>query len=208
MWGEGFQAEVRRRHVSRIRVEACPPDGHVRVTAPPHRSDEEIQAFLDARAAWIRRAREPFAGAEQEPERELVGGETHHLWGRPHRLTMVPSTPAKCGIAAAFDRLVFPYSPFWSGEARKDFFAARLREILLAETQPHVVRWSERLDMPQPRIRVAIVHADWLNQRSRGSFEVVSAAQPLSSATPPAPTAARRCGRVRPSSSSGSGRGS
>lgn len=156
-----MEHEVRRRDVRSLRIDVCPPDGHVRLTVPLDCSEEQMEAFLESRKRWIEKARTPFLHSDRETIREYVSGETHYLLGRPYRLTLVPSAPSKCEITTRFDRLTFRYSPFWNFESRRDFFAAHMRAVLLNEGSASLLEWSQKLEVEKPRLAVAIMRRTW-----------------------------------------------
>ena len=91
----GIPVEIRRKAIRNLHVGVYPPDGKVRVAAPPHLDDEAVRLAIVSRLGWIRRQQQGFARQARESAREMVTGESHFVGGRRYRLNVVerPGNP-------------------------------------------------------------------------------------------------------------------
>lgn len=85
----GIPIEIRRKAIKNLHVGVYPPDGKVRVAAPPHLDDEALRLAIVSRLSWIRRQRQGFARQQRQSAREMVTGESHYVEGKRYRLNVV-----------------------------------------------------------------------------------------------------------------------
>jgi predicted metal-dependent hydrolase len=82
----GFDVDVVRKNIKNLHLAVYPPFGRVRVAAPPQLDDEAVRLAVVTRLAWIKRQRQKMQDQLRQTMREMVGGETHYVWGRAYRL--------------------------------------------------------------------------------------------------------------------------
>ena len=85
----GIPVEIHRKGIKNLHVGVYPPNGKVRVAAPPHLDDEAVRLAIVSRLSWIQRQRQSFARQERQTAREMVTGESHYYEGRRYRLNVV-----------------------------------------------------------------------------------------------------------------------
>lgn len=85
----GIPVEIHRKGIKNLHVGVYPPNGKVRVAAPPHLDDEAVRLAIVSRLGWIRRQQQGFARQERQSAREMVTGESHYFEGRRYRLNVV-----------------------------------------------------------------------------------------------------------------------
>ena len=78
--------EVVRKPIRNLHLGVYPPDGRVRVAVPNHVSDDNVRLAVISKLSWIKKQQADFAAQPRQTERSFVSGETHYVWGRPHRL--------------------------------------------------------------------------------------------------------------------------
>lgn len=84
--------EVVRKNIKNLHLGVYPPDGRVRVATPLAVSDDAVRLAVIEKLAWIRRQREKFENQPRQTVREAVSGESHYVFGRRYRLTVVKTT--------------------------------------------------------------------------------------------------------------------
>lgn len=84
--------EVVRKDIKNLHLGVYPPNGRVRVAAPLAVSDDAIRLAVIGKLAWIRRQREKFENQPRQTAREAVSGESHYLFGRRYRLSIMKTT--------------------------------------------------------------------------------------------------------------------
>ena len=93
----GIEVDVVYKEIKNLHIGVYPPVGRVRVAAPIRLDDERVRLAVIQRLPWIKRQRKQLRGAARQSEREMVSGETHHVWGVGYRLVVV-ERPGKRAI--------------------------------------------------------------------------------------------------------------
>src|SRR5437016_12287166 len=84
----GVPVLVVRKPIKHLHLGVYPPSGRVRVAAPLRVSDDAVRLAVVSRLGWIRRQQRKFAAQPRQPRREMIGGESHYVFGRRHRLRL------------------------------------------------------------------------------------------------------------------------
>jgi hypothetical protein len=87
----GIDVEVTKKCVKGLRIAVYPATGRVRVSAPFWTTEAAIRAFVSSKAEWIRKHLSRGADVPKTVPFEYVSGETHSLFGEPHRLEVEES---------------------------------------------------------------------------------------------------------------------
>ena len=99
----GINVDVVYKDIKNLHIGVYPPVGRVRVAAPTRLDDDQVRLAVIQRLPWIKRQRKQFQDAVRQSAREMVSGETHHVWGVGHRLVVV-ERPGKRQIEVRNDR--------------------------------------------------------------------------------------------------------
>ncbi len=88
--------DVTRKDVKNVHLSVHPPDGRVTLVAPTSTRVDVARAYAITKIGWIRQQQGKLAQQAREAPRQLVGRETHFLWGRRHllRVTECDGKPA------------------------------------------------------------------------------------------------------------------
>ena len=84
-----IEMQLNRKAIKNLHISVMPPDGRVRVSAPESMTDAAIRMAVISRIPWIKKQQGNFAKQPRQSDREMVSGECHYLWGKPHRLNVV-----------------------------------------------------------------------------------------------------------------------
>lgn len=84
----GIEVQVVRKDIKNLHLSVCPPDGHVRVSAPESMCDDNVRLAIISRLAWIKRQRNNFQEQNRQSPRGFVSGECHYFLGKPYRLEL------------------------------------------------------------------------------------------------------------------------
>ena len=80
--------QLNRKAIKHLHISVLPPDGRVRVSAPENMTDTAIRIAVISRLPWIKKQQQDFAEQPRQSQRDLVGGESHYMWGRRYRLEL------------------------------------------------------------------------------------------------------------------------
>lgn len=85
----GIPIQVIRKSIKNLHLGVYPPDGHVRVSAPLHLSDDNIRLAVVARLSWIKKQQAKLLSQPRQSQREMVTGESHYVFGKRCRLEVL-----------------------------------------------------------------------------------------------------------------------
>lgn len=158
----GLSVELVRRPIKNLHIGVYPPEGRVRVAAPPAISEDAIRVAIVTRLGWIKKKQREFAGQAREPERHFVSGETHCLWGTPLRLQVRLTGSRGCQIFRnGTDRLVMVTPPDATIARKARWLSDWYREELKDRAGPRIERWSVILGVPLPKWGVRVMQTKW-----------------------------------------------
>jgi predicted metal-dependent hydrolase len=81
--------QVLRKSIKNLHLGVYPPEGHVRIAAPKHLTDDNIRLAVISRLAWIKKQQAAFQAQPRQSEREMVTGESHYFFGKRYRLEVI-----------------------------------------------------------------------------------------------------------------------
>lgn len=158
----GLSVELVRKPIKNLHIGVYPPEGRVRVAAPPSISEDAIRVAIVTRLGWIKKKQREFAGQAREPERQYVSGETHYVWGKPLRLQFKPSAVRGCKITQdGPDRLLMEAPHGATAAQKSQWLSGWYREALKDRAFPRIEKWSAKLGVPIPRWGVRVMRTKW-----------------------------------------------
>lgn len=93
-----IEVQLIKKNIKNLYLSVLPPDGQVRISAPKKMDDEAIRLFVVSKLSWIKKQRAKFQNQERQPERELISGESHYLWGERYLLNVIYTDKRKQGV--------------------------------------------------------------------------------------------------------------
>lgn len=93
-----IEIEVVHKSIKNLHIGVYPPDGRVRVAAPPSMSSDAVRVAVLTKLPWIEKRRRDFEKQARENTRKYVSGETHWHLGRPLRLRVETVAQGRPGI--------------------------------------------------------------------------------------------------------------
>ena len=117
----------------------------MRVAAPLAVSDAAVRLAVIGKLGWIKRQQARFAAQPRLSPRELVGGESHTVFGRRYRLRVVPSVGVAEVVLRPGLRLELHISADASLARRERVLKAWYREKLKARVPTLLEKWQPLL---------------------------------------------------------------
>lgn len=158
----GIDIEVVQKPIKNLHIGVYPPDGRVRVAAPPSLSADAVRVAVLTRLPWIERKRLGFRRQSRETAREYVSGETHWFFGRPLRLRVDEVDRGRHRIfpeGATTLRMRITPSADWA--ARDHLVQDWYRRELRARTGAYVAKWARTLQVPEPQHGIKRMRTKW-----------------------------------------------
>lgn len=150
----GLRVELVRKSIKNLHLGVYPPDGRVRVAAPPTVSDEAVRLAVITRMGWINRQRDKFLSQARQSARDYVSGETHFHLGQRYRLRLI-GRPGASNVRLTSDRRLELMVPKDRGREFRERVVQRWqRELLRERRQALAIEWAARLGVEPPAIGI------------------------------------------------------
>lgn len=132
------------KDIKNLHIGVYPPSGRVRVSAPRHLSEDRVRLAVIQRLTWIKQQRGQFQDAARQAEREMVSGESHYVWGRRRRLTVI-QRPGRAHVETDGRRLLLYVPPGTDTATRVQVLQRWQREELRRAVPPLIARWEKEI---------------------------------------------------------------
>ena len=86
---DGINAEVTQKKIKNLHLRVCPPDGHVRISAPFRMNQEKIRVFALSKLDWIREQQQRIRNQVCELPDKYIDQETHYFRGKRYQLKVL-----------------------------------------------------------------------------------------------------------------------
>lgn len=158
----GLSVELVRKQIKNLHIGVYPPNGRIRVAAPPAISEDAIRVAVVTRLAWIKRKQHAFLQQARQPERRFLSGETHFLFGKALRLTVQETATKTCRIETnPSDRLMMKVPEGSTRDQKARWLTAWYRARLRERAAARISRWAEELGVPMPRWGIKVMRTKW-----------------------------------------------
>lgn len=141
----GLKVEVVRKNIKNLHLGVYPPNGRVRIAVPLAVSDDAIRLAVIGKFGWIRRQREKFTGQPRQTKRDMVNGESHYVFGRRYRLSLVMSKGRPRILLKTKTKMELHVPARTSAATRRSVLDRWYREEIRAAAGPLLEQWQEKL---------------------------------------------------------------
>lgn len=141
----GLKVEVVRKNIKNLHLGVYPPNGRVRIAVPLAVSDDAIRLAVIGKFGWIRRQREKFTGQPRQTKRDMVNGESHYVFGRRYRLSLVMSKGRPRILLKTKTKMEMHVPARTSAATRRSVLDRWYREEIRAAAGPLLEQWQEKL---------------------------------------------------------------
>ena len=153
--------DIERKPIKHIHLAVYPPDARVHVSAPDYLNDNDIEAFVLRKLAWIQRQREEILAQPRQTIRHYVSGESHYLFGQRLLLHVETSPTCTPSVRKMGERLILTIRPN-TGEARRgELITEWQREHLRNYLTEAVERWRIAMGEQPVDWHIKQMRAEW-----------------------------------------------
>lgn len=156
----GIDVDVVYKEIKNLHIGVYPPMGRVRVAAPEQLDDDQVRLAVVNRLPWIKRQRDRLRAAQRQTMREMVTGESHHVWGSRLRLKVI-ERPGRAHLEVDGDRLLLYVSEGSTTKRRRElldrWYRAQLRQALPAV----IAKWEPKLGVTVPKWSIRRMKTKW-----------------------------------------------
>lgn len=156
----GIDVDVIYKDIKHLHIGVYPPMGRVRVAAPQCLDDDQVRVAVIQRLPWIKRQRTQLQAAERQSEREMITGESHHIWGERRRLKVI-ERPGRAHFEVDGGRLFLYVPPGTTTERRRALLDQWYREQLRRAVPDLIAKWEPKLEVSVPRWSIRRMKTKW-----------------------------------------------
>jgi predicted metal-dependent hydrolase len=151
--------EVEYRKVKALRLTVYPPDGRVKIAAPPGTAIDSIKKFASSKIAWTEKHREKFL-SRSKINTSLKNHSTVYVWGAAYELELI-ERDGNCKVALADGLLKMHIRP-GSTKAKKQEVLDKWYSRILKEAAPVIVeKWEERMGVEVKKLYYRKMKSHW-----------------------------------------------
>jgi predicted metal-dependent hydrolase len=151
--------EVEYKNVKTLRLTVYPPDGRVKIAAPPGTTPEIIKKFAASKIEWIEKHREKILN-HSKTNVSLHDHSTVYVWGAAYELEIIERRGnPKILIDSGYMRM---YVRPNSTKAQKQEFLDKWYRRILKEAAPAIIKkWEERMGLEVKKLFVRKMKSHW-----------------------------------------------
>lgn len=155
-----LRVAVVRKEIKNLHLSVLPPEGKVRVAAPPHIKLDTIRVFVISRLAWVKRQQFKMQAQERETPRHCLDRESHCVWGRRRLMRRLEHDAAPV-IKLERNRLEIWVRPGADESACRSLLDAWYRAQLRAALPAIVSKWQPEMGVQVGRVFVQRMKTKW-----------------------------------------------
>ena len=155
-----LEIEVVHKGIKNLHLSVHPPEGRVRIAAPPRMKLDLIRLYAISKLPWIRRQQTALRAQARETPREYVSRESHDVWGKRYLLEVI-ERESRPSVEVARGALVMHHRPKTSVVKRHEVMSRWYRDQLRAEAMPLVAKWSKRLKLNVRQVFIRSMKTKW-----------------------------------------------
>jgi predicted metal-dependent hydrolase len=143
----GLKAQIVRKNIKNLHLGVYPPNGRVRVAAPLAVTDDAIRLAIIGKLDWIRRQRDKFANQPRQTQRDALSGESHYLFGRRYRLSVIVSAGRPRVVLSTKTRMEIHVPARTNAATRRSVMDRWYRDELRSAVGLLLEQWQEKLEV-------------------------------------------------------------
>ena len=156
---EAIRVEVEYKNVKTLRLTVYPPDGRVKITAPPGTAHETVKKFAASRTAWIEKHRQKFLN-HSKLTGTLKNNSIVYVWGTALELEIIERR-GNPKILTGDGQMKLYVRPGSTKAKRQEFLDSWYRKIL-KEAAPAIIKtWEKRLGVEVKKLYVRKMKTHW-----------------------------------------------
>jgi len=156
---ETLQVEIEYRNVKTMRLTVYPPDGRVKVTAPPGTSAEVIRKFASSKITWIEKHRQKFLGNSKLAV-PLKNMGSVYVWGEALQLEII-ERKGHPKIVIDGGKMKMYVRPASTKAKKQELLDKWYRETLKEAAPPVIKHWEKQIGVEVKKLYVRKMKTHW-----------------------------------------------
>ncbi len=132
--------------VKNVHLSVHPPVGHVTLVAPNGTRLEVARAYAISKLGWVREQQQKLNNQARETPRQFIERESHYLWGRRYRMTVL-FHDAKPSIIIDHKQITLNVRLGSDTVKRADVIHNWHISLLHKQVPPLIRKWEKKLDV-------------------------------------------------------------
>lgn len=157
----GIHVELNRKAIKNLHLSVLPPNGRVRLSVPHSTGEQAIRLAIINKLAWIKQQQADFAAQPRQSSREMVSGESHYLWGKRYRLSIVDAVGKHRVVLKGNTKLELAVSKNTTIDNRlkllNNFYRQRMQDSMV-NLLPY---WQQLLDVESSGVGIKKMKTKW-----------------------------------------------
>ncbi|MDX8404735.1 MAG: SprT family zinc-dependent metalloprotease [Mariprofundus sp.] len=155
-----IDVDVVFKDIKHVHLSVCPPNGHVRISAPACMKLDHIRVFAIDKMGWIRAQQQKLREQARETPRDYVDGESHYLWGQRYLLRVIEQDAA-AHVELKAGKLFMQARPGSNANKRHDLLEQWYRSQLKETVPALIAKWEPLLGVKVQRFFVQRMKTRW-----------------------------------------------
>ncbi|MCY9829265.1 M48 family metallopeptidase [Vibrio chagasii] len=157
----GIEVQVNRKAIKNLHLSVLPPQGRVRLSVPHGTSDQAIRLAIINKLAWIKQQQADFAAQPRQSNREMVSGESHYLWGKRYRLSIVDTAGKHTVTEKGVTKLELAVTKNTSVDNRLKLLNVFYRKRMQESIAKLLAHWQTKLGVESNDIGIKKMKTKW-----------------------------------------------
>lgn len=157
---EGIEIEIVRKKMKNMRIYVMPPNGKVKISAPKHIKEEEINSFVFSKIEWIKKHIKYFENKPKEKTLEYVTGETLFLFGKSYTLEVINSNK-RASLKLDNEKIVLKINNKYGIKKREYIINRWYKKCLENQLSCIVDKWQKVMGVHVNELRIRNMTTRW-----------------------------------------------
>lgn len=163
-----LEVELDRKQIKNLHLGVYPPNGRVRIAAPPTVSEDAVRVAVVSRLGWIKRHMRAFQEQARQSERSYISGETHYHLGQQYRLKLTEGI-GRSSVSTVSHEWIELRVPTGADRDFRERTIQRWQRRELRERAADLVRvWASKLEIAAPELSIKKMKTKWGSCSSTG----------------------------------------
>lgn len=155
-----IKIDVEQKNIKNIHLSVCPPDGHVKISAPKRIDLDIIRLFVINKLKWIKKHQEIFKNQKREAPKEYLSKELHYFQGKTYLLKLIEHS-AKPVVILTHNNIELYVRPDSSKEKRKEILDAWYRTEMKKVIPEMLEKWEKIIGVKADDFGIKKMRTKW-----------------------------------------------
>ncbi|MCF7355417.1 SprT family zinc-dependent metalloprotease [Vibrio sp. CK2-1] len=157
----GIEVQVNRKAIKNLHLSVLPPQGRVRLSIPHGTGEQAIRLAIINKLTWIKQQQADFAAQARQSSREMISGESHYLWGKRYRLSIVNTSSKHSVTVKGVSKLELAVTENTSVDNRLKLLNGFYRKRMQESIDKLLPVWQKKLGVEPNSVSIKKMKTKW-----------------------------------------------